>query len=322
MLPAGERHSLLTLAAATQQTQDFSQKAKQQQGPNVSLLSPKLQQQWDHAKNVHLGNINITPHSNRKVHWICHDCPDGHPHQWEALVRSRTANDGCPLCTGQRVCKHNSVATKAPDVAATWDSTANDGTPHDFTANSTFKKQWHCLVCGHKWLARIGSRIAKQDGCPKCARLSFSRQHPVRHPTLAGCNHPLLKDWDSEANAKEGLFPDKLTLGSSKRVHWVCHKCPLGLTHKYVSVVNSRTLAGHGCPCCSGRTACECNSLLSLYPEIAQEWDFCKNSGRPDDYAAQSNAVVWWMSKDQHSWQQTIMSRTDNRLKRYKNREA
>ena len=137
---------------------------------------------------------------------------------------------------------------------------------------------------------------------------------------IPGCNHPLLKDWDSEANAKEGLFPDKLTLGSSKRVHWVCHKCPLGLTHKYVSALSSRTLAGNGCSCCSERTACKCNSLLSLYPEVAQEWDHCKNDGCPGDYTAASSAVVWWLSTDKQSWQQTIKSRTDNRLKRHKNR--
>lgn len=273
---------MLVLAAATQQNQDFNQQAKQQ-GPNVSLLSPKLQQQWDHARNAHLGNIDITPYSGRKVHWTCPDCPDSHPHQWEVRVASRTDSDGCPFCMGQRVCTHNSVATKAPEVAATWDSTANDGTPHDFTANSNVTKQWHCLVCGHRWLAKIGNRVASQSGCRKCARLKHAvrhpARHPARHPTLAECNHPLMKDWDSEANAKEGLFPDKLTLGSNKRVHWVCHKCPLGLTHKYVSRIHSRALAGNGCLCCGGRTLCKCNSLLSLNPEVAQEWDYCKKWG-------------------------------------------
>ncbi len=267
--------SLLVLAAATDQSQEFKRQAKQQQGPDVSLLSPKLQQQWDHAKNAHLGNVNITPHSSRKVHWICSDCPDGHLHQWEARVYNRTDNDGCPLCSGVRVCPHNSVATKAPNVAASWDSTANQGTPHDSTANSHFKKQWHCLGCGHRWLARISSRIALQSGCPDCFKRRKHALQSLRHPTLAECNHPLLQDWDTEANAKEGLFPDKLRLGSNKRVHWVCHKCPLGSTHKWVATINSRALAGSGCSCCGGRTACKCNSLSSLYPGIAQEWDYC-----------------------------------------------
>ena len=307
-------------AAATKQTHLISQQAKQQQGPDISLLSSKLQQQWDHAKNAHLGNVNITPNSGQKVHWTCPDCPDGHPHQWEARVTARRTNHGCPFCSGKRVCQHNSVATKAPNVAATWDSTANDGTPHDFTAHSHFTKQWHCPVCGHKWLAQIYSRVGpKKSGCPECYNLKRARPK-VRHPTLAECNHPLLKEWDTEANAKEGLFPDKLTLGSNKRVHWVCHKCPLGLTHKYVSTVNSRALAGNGCSICCGLRTCRCNSLPSLYPEIAQEWDYCKNDGEPDDYTASSNAVVWWKSRDQQSWQQSVLSRTDKRLRRHRNR--
>ena len=268
-----------------------------------------------------MGNMLITPHSSQTVQWTCPDCPDGHPHEWEAQVGDRTKNDGCPLCSGKRVCQHNSVATKAPHVAASWDSTANDGTPHDFTAASNFKKQWHCSVCGHKWLAQISSRIAKKYGCPECRNLK--RAGPkARLPTLAECNHPLLKDWDTEANAKEGLFPDKLTLGSNKRVHWVCHKCPLGLTHKYVTPLASRTLKGSGCSCCGRRTACECNSLPSLHPDIAQEWDYDKNKGNPNDCTASSNATVWWKSRDQQSWQQSIDSRTDKRLKRQRNQAA
>jgi len=252
------------------------------------------------------------------VHWTCPDCPDGHPHQWEAQVHNRTDNDGCPFCIGKRVCQHNSIATKAPNVAASWDSTANEGTPHDFTANSRFKKHWRCLVCGHKWQAIINYRVGQKTGCPECYNLKRGRSK-VRHPTLAECNHPLLKEWDDEANAKEGLFPDKLRLGSNKRVHWVCHKCPLGLTHKYVTTIGSRALLGSGCSCCGGRTACKCNSLSSLYPNIARDWDYSMNDGKPCDYTAKSHAVVWWKSTDQ-SWQQSIFSRTDNRLKRHMTR--
>ena len=48
----------------------------QRQGQNISGLDPALQKQWDHAENAHLGDIDIRPHSNRKVWWICDQCPD------------------------------------------------------------------------------------------------------------------------------------------------------------------------------------------------------------------------------------------------------
>ncbi len=197
--------------------------------------------------------------------------------------KTQNKNEGCPFCSGKRVCQHNSIATKAPKVADSWDSTANEGTPHDFTANSHFKKQWHCSVCSHKWLATINGRVGQKAGCPECYNLKRTTPK-LRHPTLAECNHPLLKEWDTEANAEEGLFPDKLRLGSNKRVHWVCHKCSLGMMHKWSSTLNSRALLSSGCSRCGGRTACRCNSLPSLYPEVAQEWDYSKNDGKPSDY--------------------------------------
>ncbi|KAL3155490.1 hypothetical protein ABBQ38_011044 [Trebouxia sp. C0009 RCD-2024] len=94
----------------------------EQQGPNISLLAPALQKQWDHTANAGLGDIDIRPYSYRKVQWICDQCPDGHPHSWSATVASRTNGTGCPLCRGCKVCKHNSLAAKAPSVAAQWDT--------------------------------------------------------------------------------------------------------------------------------------------------------------------------------------------------------
>ena len=123
----------------------------QQTGPTISRIDPALQQQWDHAANAHLGTLDIKPYSNRKVWWTCDQCPDGHLHSWEASVSSRTRGRGCPQCCGRKVCKHNSLATKAPQVAAQWDSETNDGTPEDLTAQSHQLVGWLCDVCGNDW---------------------------------------------------------------------------------------------------------------------------------------------------------------------------
>lgn len=123
------------------------------QGPDISNLDLGLQQQWDHVANAHLGNIIIKPHSHKIVLWTCNQCPDGHLHRWSARVGDRTRGNGCPQCIGQKVCKHNSLATKAPVVAAQWDYKANDGTPDDVVANSNQLANWHCRVCGCKWEA-------------------------------------------------------------------------------------------------------------------------------------------------------------------------
>ncbi|KAL3130481.1 hypothetical protein ABBQ38_008298 [Trebouxia sp. C0009 RCD-2024] len=92
----------------------------QQEGPDISLLDPALQKQSDHARNAHLGNTVIKPYSCLKVWSCCDKCPDGHLHSWSARVVSRSNGSGCPQCRGRKVCKHNSLATRAPKVAAQW----------------------------------------------------------------------------------------------------------------------------------------------------------------------------------------------------------
>lgn len=44
---------------------------QQSSSPDISLLSPLLQCQWHHAKNAHLGDTVVKPHTHRKMWWTC-----------------------------------------------------------------------------------------------------------------------------------------------------------------------------------------------------------------------------------------------------------
>ena len=94
----------------------------QQGGPDISLLSPRVQRLWDHAGNPHFGNIVTKPYSHLMVHWICTKCPDGHLHAWKARIDNVTQNRGCPLCSGHDVCPHNSLPRNAPHLVPEWDT--------------------------------------------------------------------------------------------------------------------------------------------------------------------------------------------------------
>mgnify|MGYP004704201331 CR=1 FL=1 len=53
------------------------------------------------------------------------------------------------------------------------------------------------------------------------------------------------------------------------------------------------------------------NSLKYLFPNIAKEWHPSLNQGAdPDDVSAYSNKRVWWVCKDNHEWEATIINRT------------
>ncbi|KAL3132805.1 hypothetical protein ABBQ38_006732 [Trebouxia sp. C0009 RCD-2024] len=154
-------------------------------GPSISRLDPALQQQWDHAANAHLGSIDIKPHSDRKVWWTCDQCPDGHLHRWFAKIGNRTGGTGCPQCNGNAVCKHNSLATKAPKVAAQWDSDVNTSKPDSVVAQSNTKVGWKCSECGYKWTASPNSRVSKnRPGCAECHNNAMTNKKQTRHPTL------------------------------------------------------------------------------------------------------------------------------------------
>lgn len=82
-------------------------------------------------------------------------------------------------------------------------------------------------------------------------------------------NENLMKEWNWEKNNSLGLFPDKITLGSNKKVWWVCHVC----NYEWLSICNNRN-RGYGCPVCahkiliSGKMICKHYSLKSQKMEL------------------------------------------------------
>ncbi|DBB15424.1 TPA: hypothetical protein ACH3X3_003655 [Trebouxia sp. C0006] len=62
----------------------------QQQGPDFSLLAPRLRQEWDSEKNQHIGNVQVKPYSSKVLAWICPEGTADDPHCWDARVYSRT----------------------------------------------------------------------------------------------------------------------------------------------------------------------------------------------------------------------------------------
>jgi len=129
--------------------------------------------EWDYEKN------EITPDkvlhgSHKKVWW---KCAEGH--NWEAQIKSRTYNHGCPFCSGtnkKAVIGINDLKTwcKQNDkeyILEEWDYDNNDITPEMVTFGSHKRIKWKCKH-GHSWEAVIKERT-KINGnmCPICRTL-------------------------------------------------------------------------------------------------------------------------------------------------------
>ncbi|MBP5154542.1 MAG: zinc-ribbon domain-containing protein [Lachnospiraceae bacterium] len=129
----------------------------------------------------------------------------------------------------------------------------------------------------------------------------FSCSLQDKYPEIAA-------QWDHERNAP--LEPDQVGFGSTKKVYWIC---PRG--HSYQSRIDHRTVMRSGCPYCSNKKPIVGeNDLLTLYPEIASEWDYDRNPGKPQDYLPKSNQPVYWRCRTcGFSFRKRIGSRVVNR---------
>lgn len=119
-------------------------------------------------------------------------------------------------------------------------------------------------------------------------------------------NEELMQEWDWDKNNELGLFPDKLSVGSNKKVWW---KCELG--HSYQSAISWHTQGG-GCPYCShNKVLVGYNDLATTDPDLVLQWNYEKNGDlTPQMVSRGSGKKVWWICDNGHEWQSSINKRT------------
>lgn len=126
-----------------------------------------------------------------------------------------------------------------------------------------------------------------------------------------------LAEWDFDRNDEGGFYPEVVTLGSGKLVHWICSRCPKGQPHRWTAWPASRIGSGSGCPVCAGQQACACNSPEALFQSVAAEFDVDKNGFTPSEMTGQFNKKVWWSNAKRGSWQQRTSARTQSCIRSY-----
>ena len=238
----------------------------------------------------------MTAGSDKKVWWIC---PKGCDHEWNAIVQQRNKGCGCPICSGKRVVKSNSLAIINPELSKQWHPTKNVTlTPRDVTASSSKKVWWKCPKdSDHVWQAPISTRN-KGNGCPYCAGTFASKSN-----CLSTLNPEIAKQWHPTKNGT--LTPYDFTACSGKKVWW---KCPKGSDHEWQAVISSRN-KGFGCPICSNKKLAKSNSLGSVNPKLAKEWHPTRNKElTPYDVLPSINRMIWWQCaiNPNHEWESKI----------------
>jgi len=265
---------------------------------SLLFLHPELEKEWDYDKNYPLRPEGVFAHSPRKA-WF--KCEKGH--RYDAVINRRSKGDGCPYCSGHRVCKDNCLATVNPKLAEEWDYEKNYPlTPEDVFSGSRKTVGWIDKK-GHKYNASLNNRN-KGSGCPYC---SIPAKKVCVDNCLLTLRPDLVKEWDYDKNKKLGLTPFNVSVGSAKKIRWICKKCK----QSYASTITNRS-QGHQCPYCHGSKTCRSNSLSTLNPKLAKEWHPTKNGKlTPNDVTTHSGASIWWIDKKGHEWQAQVNSRSN-----------
>lgn len=192
---------------------------------------PLIAAQWHPDKNFNKTVKTIPPNYGKNVWWLCQ-----YGHEWQATPNNRVRGSGCPYCSGKLASLSNSVAAKHSDLVKEWHPLKNDKTRPDTVTPGSGKNIWWVCGKGHEWQATVANRV-KGSGCPYC----IGRRATVEN-SLATLRPDIAAQWHDEGN--DNITAAQVTLGSNKKVWWVCSS-----GHEWLAMVYKR-VNGSGCPEC------------------------------------------------------------------------
>ena len=210
---------------------------------NFKFLYPELAEEWDYEKNGNLRPEHFAPSATKIVFWTCRSSQCS-CHKWEAKISCRKYGSGCPFCLNKRLCSHNNLVAKFPEIIKEWDFEKNgDLNPEKFPPFSDQKVWWKCLsinICNcHSYKARIRNKTRGNKGCPFCMQ---KKTCPHNNLTIT---HPKIScEWHPNKNSKP---VECFTFGSDYKAWWTCPNDDL---HVYQAIIQVRTTGGSACPFC------------------------------------------------------------------------
>ena len=138
----------------------------------------------------------------------------------------------------------NLLKDKFPELLKEWDYKKNTIDLETLTYGSNKKVWWLCSK-KHSFSttpkSKFRSTEKKHKGCPYCSnqKVGYGNDLKTNFPDIA-------KEWDYEKNS---TTPEDFTLGSDKKVWWLCNK-----GHSYERMITTRTRSKSNpeksCPVC------------------------------------------------------------------------
>jgi len=166
--------------------------------------------------------------------------------------------------------------------------------------NSSEEINWKCKK-GHTFREKVIVVFRRKNKCFYCSgRQVYSGDNDLLklYPEIA-C------EFDIEKN---GITPDRISPKDTDKYWWTCKNSHPSFQQSVTHRVNRKTK----CPYCSGRKPLvDENDLMTLFPEIAKEWDLEKNNGiSPREVSPFTHNSYWWICPKGHSYKKKVIQRT------------
>jgi hypothetical protein len=118
-------------------------------------------------------------------------------------------------------------------------------------------------------------------------------------------NPKVAAEWDYVKNS--GICPEDISGNSHVKAWWLCKK-----GHNWEAAVSNRN-NGNGCPYCANKLVLKgFNDLLTVIPELCEEWDYEKNTNiQPDAITIRSDKKAYWKCVKGHSYHARIADRSN-----------
>jgi len=208
---------------------------------SFETIHPELIKEWNFIKNK-LTPADFTSKSSIKVWW---HCDKGDDHDWKTSIFERINGSGCPVCSGRKLGKSNSLVFVYPDISKLWHPKLNGRLKPDQIISNSHKKVWWKCSKGkdHEWQSSPNSLIQNKkkslsNGCPVCRGLKA-----VKSNSLKFLKPNISSEWHLQFNVKG---PENYTIQSGKKVWWKCKNDP---EHEWKAIISNR-VNGSDCPYC------------------------------------------------------------------------
>ncbi len=162
------------------------------------------------------------------------------------------------------------------------------------------------VISSLKWIEKVLNIYIDVNFDRDINEINSLIEYSEKENSLQEVYPELAKEWNYEKNGD--LKPNQVTKSSGKKVWW---KCENG--HEWAVAINYRIHDDkiRKCPYCMNQKVWPgFNDLATIYPEVAEEWNYEKNGKiKPNEVLHGSPRKVWWKGKCGHEWEATINSR-------------